>query len=80
MKPEKIEKLKGTLCRDIWGKVFIRAEGPDGTERDYRLDHCDLSVEIVDDDAYAYLKDGEWVLDYSPDTLGTEEPTPDKKT
>jgi hypothetical protein len=70
MKPEKIDKLKGILCRDIWGKVFIRAKAPDGTDRDYRVDHCDLSIIVQDDDAYAYEKDGEWILDYGPDTLG----------
>jgi hypothetical protein len=73
MKPQKINTLKGTLCRDIWGKVFIRTVLPDGTERDYRIDHCDLSIEVQDEDAYAYLKDGDWVLDYGPDTLGTTE-------
>ena len=73
MKPEKIENLKGILCRDIWGKVFIRTTQPDGTERDYRVDHCDLSIQVVDDDAYAYLKNGEWILDYGPHTLGTQD-------
>lgn len=73
MKPEKIEKLKGILCRDFEGKVFIRTTHPDGTYRDYRISHCDLSIEVVDDDAYAYLMDGEWVLDYGPDTLGTQD-------
>ncbi len=77
MKPEKIENLKGVLCRDIWGKVFIRAKGQDGTERDYRVDHCDLSIEVQDDDAYAYEKGGEWVIDYGPDTLGSSAETED---
>lgn len=73
MKPQKIGNLKGILCRDIWGKVFVRATGPDGEERDYRIDHCDLSIEVQDDDAYAYQKDGEWAIDYGPDTLGPQD-------
>ena len=70
MNSNKIKNMKGILCRDVWGKVFIRAKGPDGTERDYRIDHCDLSIRVQDDDAYAYEKDGQWIIDHGPDTLG----------
>lgn len=73
MKFTKINNLKGILCKDIWGDFCIRTTGPDGIERDYRIDHCDLSIEVQDDDAYAYQKDGEWVIDYGPDTLGAQD-------
>ncbi len=79
MKPQQIKNLKGILCRDIWGKTFIRTTLPDGSIRDYKIGHSDLDVEIQDDDAYAYEKDGEWLIDYSPATLGTEEPTEKEK-
>ena len=71
IKPEKIKNLKGILCGDIYGKYFIRTTMPDGSTRDYRVDHSDLSIEIQDDDAYIYKKDGDWIIDYSPATLGT---------
>lgn len=73
MKPEKIKNLKGLLCRTIYGKVFIRTSAPDGSIRDYAIDHCDLSIEVQDDDAYAYKRNGEWVIDYGPATLGIPE-------
>jgi hypothetical protein len=69
-KSEKIEKLKGILCRDIDGGVFLRVYGADGSFRDYRIAHFDLEIEITDEDAYAYWKQGEWVIDYGPKTLG----------
>ena len=79
MKPTQIKKMKGVLCKDIWGKVFLRSTEPDGSERDYRIEHCDLSVEVTDEDLYAYFRDGEWVLDYSPATLGTPEKSTDNE-
>lgn len=79
MKPEKIKNLKGLLCRDIWGKVFLRTTLSDGSSREYRIDHSDLSIKVQDKDAYSYEKDGEWIIDHSPATLGIDEVTGEPK-
>lgn len=63
------------LCRDISGKAFLRTTKPDGSFRDYQIDHCDLDIKVQDNDAYAYEQDGEWRIDYSPRTLGIDEAT-----
>lgn len=70
LQPEKIEKLKGVLCRHIDGSVFFRVYRADGSFRDYGIAHHDLEIEITDDDAYAYCRQGEYVIDYGPETLG----------
>jgi hypothetical protein len=72
MKPEKIRRLRGMLCRMIDGTVFLRVPGPRGRDRDYDIAHCDLQIEVCDDDAYVYRRNGKLVIDYGPRTLGIE--------
>nr|VFK23885.1 MAG: hypothetical protein BECKLPF1236B_GA0070989_13842 [Candidatus Kentron sp. LPFa] len=79
MNPKKITNVKGMLCRDIDGRAFFRVYEPDGSFRDYRIAHFDLEIEVTDDDAYAYCKDGEWFIDYGPATLGVSEKDADAK-
>jgi hypothetical protein len=79
MKPRKIERLSGMLCRSIDGSVFIRTTNPDGSDRDYEIAHCDLRIEVLDDDAYIYRRNGKLVIDYGPATLGTEPMGADKE-
>ena len=62
MNPKKITNVKGMLCRDIDGRAFFRVYKPDGSFRDYRIAHFDLEIEVTDDDAYAYCKDGESIF------------------
>ena len=75
MKAQKIQSLKGMLCRDINGRVFIRTTAPNGSTTDYDVAHCDLQIEVKDDDAYIYQRGEKLVIDYSPSTLGINEKT-----
>ena len=72
MRPKKIKKLKGILCRDHSGEAFLRTTKANGTFRDYQIYHSDLSVIIEDDDAFLYQKNGNWIIDHSPATLGID--------
>ena len=69
MRPQKLTGAKGILCKRIDGKLFFRTH-TNGSFRDYRIAHCDLDIEIQDEDAYAYKIGHEWVIDYGPKTLG----------
>ena len=79
MKPEKIKRLRGMLCRMIDGRAFLRVRGPRGRYRDYDIAHCDLEIEVCDDDAYVYRRNEKLVIDYGPATLGTEGGETDKE-
>jgi len=79
MNPIKLTRQKGILCRDLNGDYFLRTTEPNGETRDYTIHHSDLSVEILDDDAYAYQSGERWILDHSPATLGIE-PDSNKST
>ena len=72
MKPEKIQNLKGFLCKSFEGKFFFRTYNEDGSFTDYKICHSDLEIQILDPDAYIYERDGKFYIDYSPRTLGTE--------
>jgi hypothetical protein len=72
MKPEKIRRLRGMLCRMIDGTVFLRVRKPHGRDRDYDIAHCDLQIDVCDADAYVYRRNGRLVIDYGPATLGIE--------
>ena len=72
MKPEKIGRLRGMLCRTIDGTVFLRVRKPHVRDWDYDIAHCDLQIEVCDDDAYVYRRNGKLVIDYGPKTLGSE--------
>ena len=65
---------RGVILWGPIGYIFRVYDADDKTEFiDYALRHCDLSVEIVDDDAYFYEDEvGEGILDHSPQTLGIE--------
>jgi hypothetical protein len=70
MKAERLQTINGILCRDIDGTPFLRCTLPDGSIRDYSIRHSDLCIVVKDDDAYAYYRDGKWIIDHSPATLG----------
>jgi hypothetical protein len=80
MKPKKIKNVKGMLCRSVDGRAFFRVYKPDGSFCDYHIVHCDLEIEVIDDDAYAYCKDGKWYIDYGAATLGISEGNADAKS
>lgn len=67
------------LCRMIDGRTFLRVRSPNGSHRDYDIAHCDLAIEVRDDDAYVYRRNGKLVIDYGPATLGTEGGAADKE-
>ncbi len=73
MKPEKLENLKGFLCRSFDKQYFFRTYDNDGNFTDYNLCHSDLEIQISDSDAYVYERNGELCIDHSPQTLGIEE-------
>ncbi len=72
MKPEKIQSLKGFLCKSFDNKFFFRTYNKDGTFNDYEICHSDLEIQIMDSDAYIYYRNGNLCIDYSPKTLGIE--------
>ena len=72
MMPEKIQNLRGFLCKSIEGKFFFRTYNEDGSFIDYEICHSDLEIQILDKDAYIYASDENYCIDYSPKTLGTE--------
>lgn len=58
----------GTRGFLIWtGETYMFRVYHDDEFTDYEISHCDLEVEIVDEDSAFY--DGR-VLDHAPDTLG----------
>ena len=66
-------KQRGVLFSDCNGGVFFRVydKGKDFT--DYNI-LCDgLDIEINDNDAYVYEKNGELYIDHAPETLGIKE-------
>ncbi|MCJ8331110.1 MAG: hypothetical protein HRT89_16385 [Lentisphaeria bacterium] len=73
MKPEKITKLKGILCKSFDGRFFFRVRDANGSFRDYTIAHSDLTIEIQDEEAFIYEKNGEYYIDHSPATLGLSE-------
>ena len=74
--------LKGILMGTSDARYFRVRTGPDRAAiadhrigldfKDYRLDHYDLEVLIIDQDAYLYdgEDDDQHILNYSPQTLG----------
>ena len=72
MKPQKVKKLRGFLCKSINDRFFFRTYSEDGTYTDYKICHSDLEIQILDSDAYIYKKKGNFCIDHSPKTLGIE--------
>ncbi len=72
MMPKKIQNLRGFLCKSFEDKFFFRTYNEDGSFIDYEICHSDLEIQILDKDAYIYSRDGNYCIDYSPKTLGTE--------
>ena len=72
MVPDKIQNLRGFLCKSFEDNFFFRTYKEDGSFVDYEICHSDLEIQILDKDAYIYNKDGKSFIDYSPKTLGTE--------
>ena len=63
MKPEKIQNLKGFLCKSFGDKFFFRTYKQDGLYIDYEICHSDLEIQILDNDAYIYNRDGNNCID-----------------
>ncbi len=72
MKIQKIDKLKGILCKSTGNSFFLRVYNDDKSFTDYNINHCDLEIQILDSDAYIYEKEGEFYIDHSPQTLGID--------
>lgn len=71
MKITSADGVKGTLITcTVSGKVFFRVYGEDHSFVDYKLTHNDLQVTIQDSDAAFYERDGRYILDHAPGTLG----------
>ena len=65
----------GFILKTFDEYVFRVYDKGESSFTDYDLHHCDLEVTIVDPDAVFYeyengFKSTEYVLDYSPQTLG----------
>jgi hypothetical protein len=69
--------IKGMLIGGSGGGPFFRVYGPDGSFKDFSIDHYDLEVQIIDTDAFLYdfdvvgadAEEGN-SLNYSPTSLG----------
>lgn len=77
MKPISANGKRGCLLHTFgpWkeGYYYIRFYESDGSFKDYKIAHTDLSFVIDDSDAYLYeMADGELYIDHSPETLGKE--------
>ena len=72
MMSEKIQNLRGFLCKSLENNFFLRTYSEDGSYIDYEICHSDLKIQILDKDAYIYTRDGNYCIDYSPKMLGTE--------
>lgn len=72
--------VKGTLIGPADARYF-RVRTGRAVFKDYRLDHYDLEILIVDQDAYLYDDaDDQNTLDYSPQTLGWDKEVVDHPT
>lgn len=63
---------KGMLLYNGHNNYYLRVTQPDGTYNDYDLLHCDLEVQVIDQDAYFYETEDLDYLDHSPETLGID--------
>ena len=71
MKPTSANGVEGVLLYSFDGNYSFRVYHNDHTFTDYQLRHSDISITIVDEDAYFYKHaDGTYSLDHSPNTLG----------
>ena len=63
---------EGYILRSLdgQGQLVFRVYQNHGEFIDYDIDHTELKVKIVDEDAYFY---GDKILDHAPETLGLEE-------
>jgi hypothetical protein len=68
------EGAQGVLLSTVDGRLVFRIYAKDHTFVDFDVRHTDLSVSIIDTDAYFYQEpNGHQWLDHSPDTLGIGE-------
>ena len=70
MKPKSANGVTGHLIYTLNGKYMFRVYDAEHNFVDYDLQHSDLCVTIIDEDAYFYLNS---ILDHAPATLGVEE-------
>ena len=74
-KPVKSAKgLKGILIKSISSDtVFFRVYDEDHTFIDYNIHHYDMEI-AIEEDAYIYkTDDGNFYIDYSPESYGLSE-------
>jgi hypothetical protein len=67
---ENAQGLTGVLIisgTDVYFRVGDKREFVD-----YKVEHNDLVIKILDMDAYLYQNGKETILDYSPETIGWE--------
>jgi len=69
-----LKNKKGILIRDVvTGEMLFRlTDCPDGEWIDCKINHGDMFIKIIDEDAFLYKKGDEWVIDYSKETLEGE--------
>lgn len=61
----------GVLIKNIDGSFYFRVYAEDKSFVDYDILHCDLTIQIMDSDAYFKDEDTDNpVIDYSNQTLG----------
>jgi len=66
--------VEGILISTIDGKYLLRVYDSNHDSQDFIIKHADLSIKILDNDAYFYTNDNDpdcaGYIDYSPKTLG----------
>jgi hypothetical protein len=73
MKPIPAKGLTGSLIySQILGKFMFRVYDMNHEFTDYDIHHSDMTIQILDDDAYLYNDGLQPVLDHSPETLGLD--------
>lgn len=69
MKVQSADGVKGVLIFAS-NRFYFRVYDDEHNFVDYDIYHSDLTVRIVDPDAYFYHNGGKDILDHSPATLG----------
>ena len=71
-----MNRVSGILCRSIDGTYFFRTQDANGEFTDHELRHTELSITILDGDAFSYRVGDKHILDHSLRTLGLREYDP----
>ena len=68
--------IRGLLYRALDGDYIFRVSTTPGSFIGYTLLHSDMSIKIVDEEAFLYKVDEEFFLDHAPETLGLQDCVP----